>query len=404
MALILLAIPFFILLILIELFVDHYRGTGYYRLNDSIASLNAGILSRVTVIFWKLAPVVIYIYVYEHSALAEQPINLLTWVVAFVCYDFFYYWYHRISHERNIFWAAHVVHHSSEEYNLTTALRQTSGSLLSWLFFLPMAIAGINPVQMATVAALNLLYQFWVHSRHVPKLGCYEYWFVTPSNHRVHHAVNDQYIDKNYGGVFIIWDRLFGTFQEEITDVPCVYGIRKPLNSWNPIWTNLHYYSQLVKDAWHTRNWLDKLKIWFAPTGWRPADVAQRFPQKVFDISNHKKFDIPLNAITKAYALTHLILIILLLSHFMIASTELIGRDILLYGCIIYGSSFAVGLILEQSKLAVPVELLRLFLLAIILMTADINLYIKLSGIIIVLLSMAFSYKLVPDPRQPVSS
>ena len=174
MELILFAIPFFIVLIAVELVVDRYRDTGYYRLSDAITSLNAGILSRVTVIFWKLAPVVIYLYVYQHWALFEMPINSLSWIVAFVCYDFFYYWYHRISHERNIFWAAHVVHHSSEEYNLTTALRQTSGSILSWLFFIPMALAGIEPVQMVTVAALNLLYQFWVHSRHVPKLGWYE--------------------------------------------------------------------------------------------------------------------------------------------------------------------------------------------------------------------------------------
>ena len=399
MELILLAIPLFIVLIAIELIVDRYRGTGYYRLNDAISSLNAGILSRVTVIFWKLAPIAVYIYVYQHWAQFEVPLNGLTWVIAFVSYDFFYYWYHRISHERNIFWAAHVVHHSSEEYNLTTALRQTSGSILSWLFFLPMALVGFDPIQTATVAALNLLYQFWVHSRHVPKLGWYEYVFVTPSNHRVHHAVNDEYIDRNYGGVFIIWDRMFGTFQEELDDVPCVYGIRKPLNSWNPIWTNLHYYYQLIRDTWHTKRWADKIKVWFARTGWRPDDVSRRFPLKDFDINAYQKFDIQLPAFVKAYALAHLIFVILLLSHFMFVSTELVVMDILLYGAIIYGSSFAIGIILEQRKIALPIELIRLSLFAVLLLSIDTDMYLKFSGLMIILISMAVSYKLVPQNK-----
>ncbi len=157
--------------------------------------------------------------------------------MAFVVYDFCYYWLHRLGHERNILWAAHSVHHQSEEYNLSTALRQTStGFLLSWIFYLPLAVLGVPLAVFITVAALNLLYQFWVHTRHIPKLGWYEGFFVTPSNHRAHHAQNPLYMDRNYGGVFILWDRLFGTFQQEDDAEPPVFGVTRPLASWNPLW------------------------------------------------------------------------------------------------------------------------------------------------------------------------
>jgi sterol desaturase/sphingolipid hydroxylase (fatty acid hydroxylase superfamily) len=372
MNLILFAIPFFIVLIAMELAVDRYRGTGYYRMNDSISSLNAGIFSRVTIIFWRLAPVAVYYYVYQNWSVTELPVNGITWVVAFVSYDFFYYWYHRISHERNLFWAAHVVHHSSEEYNLTTALRQSSGSLLNWIFYLPMALVGIDPLQMATVAALNLLYQFWVHSRHIPKLGWYENWFVTPSNHRVHHAINDQYIDKNYGGVFIIWDRMFGTFQEEQAETPCIYGIRKPLSSWNPVWTNLHHYALLMKDTWYTKRWSDKVGLWFAKTGWRPQDVSEQYPLQPFNITTFKKFDTELSPFIKAYALSNLLLIIIGLGYFMLQSRAITTSELLSYGAIIYGSCFSLGLILENRRWALPVEIIRLVIIGTVLQHSSI--------------------------------
>ena len=135
-----------------------------------------------------------------------------TWIFAFIIYDFFYYWFHRISHERQIFWASHVAHHQSEDFNLSTALRQTgTGAFVSWVFYIPMFVIGTPSYVFVSVASLNLIYQFWVHSEHIPNLGWFENYFVTASNHRVHHAQNEQYIDKNYGGVFIIWDRMFGT-------------------------------------------------------------------------------------------------------------------------------------------------------------------------------------------------
>jgi hypothetical protein len=171
-----------------------------------------------------------------------------------------------------------VVHHQSEDYNLSTALRQTgSGWLFGWVFYLPMALLGFPPLVFGTVALIDLLYQFWVHTRQIGRLGWFDRWFCSPSNHRVHHAVNDRYLDRNYGGILMVWDRLFGSFVEEDDLEPIVYGTRKPLRSWNPVTANLEVYAALARDSWRARSWADKVRVWFKPPGWRPADVAARY-------------------------------------------------------------------------------------------------------------------------------
>lgn len=314
MNLILAAVPFFFLLIAIEIITDWYRKTGYYRLNDAISSLSLGVLSRVNGVARKFIPFTIYYLAFDHVAQFALPNETWVWLLAFVLYDFCYYWKHRLSHEINLLWAAHVVHHSSEEYNLTTALRQTSGDLFDWVFYLPLAILGIPPEILIAVGSINLIYQFWVHTRHIGKLGWYEWIFVTPSNHRVHHAQNDVYIDRNYGGVFILWDRWFGTFQEELDNEPVIYGIRKPLSSWNPVWANFQVYWRLISDAWYTARWQDKFAIWFKPTGWRPADVEKCRPLAKSNLQKFKKFDIPLGKSISWYCvLQHLLVIALAL-------------------------------------------------------------------------------------------
>ncbi len=298
------AIPFFFLLIALELGADYWRGVRTYRLADAINSLSAGVLSQALGLLTKALGILVYAVAFEQLALFQLDANALwVWLLAFVFYDFCYYWNHRIGHERNVFWASHVVHHQSEEYNLSTALRQTStGFLLSWIFYLPLAIAGVPPLVFLTVAALNLLYQFWVHTRHIPKLGWFEWIFVSPSNHRVHHAQNPVYMDRNYGGVFIIWDRLFGTFQEELDEEPVIFGVTTPLASWNPLWANLQFYVQLWRDAVRAASWWDKLRIWFMPTGWRPADVAAQYPLAKPDLASFRKFEVPLGRGRQCYA------------------------------------------------------------------------------------------------------
>ena len=296
------AVPFFFLLIGIELIVDRLRGTSSYRTADALNSLSAGVLSTTSGLLTKVVGLLTYSVAWQHLALFDMSAgSLWVWLLAFVFYDFCYYWNHRLGHERNVLWAAHSVHHQSEEYNLSTALRQTStGFLFSWIFYLPMAIAGVPSLVFFSVGALNLLYQFWVHTRHVPKLGWLEWIFITPTNHRVHHAQNPLYLDRNYGGVFIIWDRLFGTFQEEDEREPVIFGVTTPLASWNPLWANVQFYAQLWHDARRTASWWDKLRIWFMPTGWRPADVAAAYPQPKQDLAAFRKFDFSKSVLQEA--------------------------------------------------------------------------------------------------------
>ncbi|GGO66577.1 sterol desaturase family protein [Bowmanella pacifica] len=357
MSYVLWAIPFFFLLIGLELVAERLRHTQYYRVNDAINSLSAGVLSRVTGVVHKLIPFTVYALVYEHIAWLTLPDSLWVWLLAFVLYDFFYYWNHRLGHEVNVLWAAHVVHHSSEEYNLTTALRQSSTGLVSWIFYLPMAVLGITPEMMITVGSLNLIYQFWVHTRHVPKLGWLEWIFVTPSNHRVHHAQNQLYIDRNYGGVFIVWDRLFGSFQEELDDEPPLFGIRKALRSWNPLWANVHLYSQLLHDCWHASRWQDKFMIWFKRTGWRPADVEAKYPMAKADLSRFEKYDPPISTSTKWYSLIQHGLTILIALMLMLFSDELVVWQQWGLMLFVLFSTFSVGALMEQKWVARWLEL-----------------------------------------------
>jgi sterol desaturase/sphingolipid hydroxylase (fatty acid hydroxylase superfamily)/uncharacterized membrane protein YhhN len=293
---IVLATPVFFLLIGLEFAWGWARRRNTYRLNDAINSISLGMLSQVTTVFTRLFRVGIYNAAYGLVAIWHNDAFWMTWwggLLAVVFYDFCYYWLHRAGHESAIFWAAHVVHHQSEDYNLSTALRQTSsGALLGWIFYLPMALAGVPPLVFGIVSLVDLLYQFWVHTEHVPKLGWFDRWFCSPSNHRVHHAVNEQYLDRNYGGILIVWDRLFGSFAEE--GETCVYGTRSPLRSWDPLWSNGEVYWALLRDAWQTRRWQDKVRLFLKPPGWRPADLAARANKAPFDLSKVERFHPPM--------------------------------------------------------------------------------------------------------------
>jgi len=290
---IVLATPLFLLLIAVEFAVGLARRRNTYVTADALNSIGLGIMSQVLNVFSKLLMVGVYALAFEMLAPHPLPQDAAwVWVVGLLVYDFCYYWHHRLGHTVAVLWAAHAVHHQSEEYNLSTALRQTStGWLFGWIFYLPMAVAGFPPLVFGVVALVDLLYQYWVHTQQIGRLGWFDRWFCAPSNHRVHHAVNDKYLDKNYGGILIVWDRLFGSFIEEDDAEPCVYGTRTPLSSWNPLWANLHVYRDIAEDAWHARRWRDKLRVWVKPPGWRPADVAERFPKPAFDLAARRKYD-----------------------------------------------------------------------------------------------------------------
>lgn len=289
---ILYAIPVFILLIVLEAVVDRHSGRGFYRLNDALGSLATGMLNRTMGFVTLYLNWAAYTTLFGYIGYVELPQTALIWVVAFIVYDLFYYWSHRLAHTYSLFWNAHAVHHQSEEFNLTTALRQPfSGFVQGSLVYLPMALMGFSPLMVATVGALNLIYQFWVHTRYVPKLGWFESLFVTPSNHRVHHGMNDRYIDRNFGGVFIVWDRLFGTFQEELDTDPVIFGVRKPLNSFNPFYANFQIYAQMLKDIRLGGSFRLAFQVITSRTGQRPDDIAQRSPVERLNLSTFQPYN-----------------------------------------------------------------------------------------------------------------
>ena len=292
---IVLAMPVFLLAIAAEFAIGLARGRNTYRLNDTLGSLGLGVMSQVFDAFGTLFKVAMYSWVFQHVALFElSSTSPWVWIGALLGYDLCYYGLHRAGHRIGVLWAAHVVHHQSEDYNLGTALRQTSsGFLLGWVFYLPLAVVGVPPLVFGVVALIDLLYQFWVHTQQVGKLGWFDRWFCSPSNHRAHHGVNERYLDRNYGGILILWDRLFGTFAEEVDRDPVVYGTRAPLRSFNPLWANLQVYRELWLDSWRTRSWADKLRVWIKPPGWRPADVAARWPKPAFEIAALRPYDPP---------------------------------------------------------------------------------------------------------------
>ena len=298
------AVPFFLLAILIELAYGIIKKNNTYRLNDAISSLFMGSLRTANkVIIISIGGYVFYLIETHNSLWRMDGSSPLVWIFAFVIYDFFYYWFHRMSHERQIFWASHVAHHQSEDYNLSTALRQTgTGAFVTWIFYIPVFLIGVPSYVFVSVASINLIYQFWVHSEHIPKLGWYEKFFVTASNHRVHHAQNENYIDKNYGGVFIIWDRMFGTYKEEDDAVTPIYGIRSKIDTFNPIWANLHIYVKMFKDIWYAQSLKEKFFVPFARTGWQPSASSMAVEKDDFNPATFKKYDPQIPTKIKFYA------------------------------------------------------------------------------------------------------
>jgi len=371
MDLLALAVPFFLLAILVELSVAKFKGAQLFRSNDAINSLSAGILSTTTGYFTKFIALIVYSYLLGNHAFIDMPMTwfdtsprgVAMWVLAALAWDFFYYWNHRLGHEISILWAAHAVHHQSEDYNLTTALRQTSSSFLfSWIFYVPLFLIGFPLQVLITVNAVNLIYQFWVHTQLVDRLGVLDRILVTPSNHRVHHAQNERYIDKNYGGMLILWDRLFGTFADEQDDDPVVYGVRKPLSSWNPYWANVQVYDYLLSDAIMTERWRDKFGLWFRRTGWRPADVSNRFPKPPSDIAAFEKFDPDISSNTRRYVFAQFVVTVL----FVLFIGELFirgGTSLVIVPCLLLWTQlYALGVLNEGRPLARRIELLRLII------------------------------------------
>ncbi len=354
------SIPVFFLLIGVELLIDKLRKTGYYRLNDALSNINAGITEQVTGAFLKAFVVGVYAWIFDHWRVFTVEQTALTWIGLFIGVDFFYYWFHRLAHEINVLWGGHVVHHQSEEYNLSVALRQGAFQKFgSFLFYLPLAFAGFDPVMFIVVSQFQTLYQFWIHTKTIHLLPApLEFVLNTPSHHRVHHGRNPKYIDRNHGGTLIIWDRMFGTFQREEEEV--VYGITKPLHTWNPLRAQLDFWRDLAHDLAHTRSWADKFRLLFLPPGWFPAELGGPQRPPVITVATLDKFDTHIPAGLNYYVFVQFTLMLGATSYFLFSfdAMPLSSRLVLLVYILL--SITTVGLILENNRRAATFELIRL--------------------------------------------
>ena len=276
------AIPSFIVLILLEEFVARIKGMSINTHEDMISSLSSGMTNTIKDALKVGVLIISYAWLVDKIAIVKLEPLWLAVLIAFIIEDFAGYWMHRLHHRVNLFWNRHIIHHSSEEFNLSCALRQSISTIFrfSAVLMIPAALLGIPATIFAVLAPIHLFMQFWYHTRVINKMGILEYLIVTPSHHRVHHAINPEYLDKNYSQIFIIWDKMFGTFQPELKEVPPVYGTLRPVSTWNPVIINFKHVWQIIKDAWHSEKFIDKLKIWFMPTGWRPEDIKLKFPLK----------------------------------------------------------------------------------------------------------------------------
>ena len=354
-------VPVFTLMIFCEFLYGYLRKRNNYRLNDTVTSIGLGLMSRYPALLGLGVQGLVYAFIAKQFNLGFLgSYDPYVWVIAFVLYDLSYYWLHRSHHQIKVLWASHVVHHHGEEFNLSTALRQTGTDFLfKWIFYTPMLLLGIPVEIFVTVAALNLIYQFWVHTEHIGRLGVLDYILVTPSNHRIHHAQNKEYIDANYGGVFILWDRMFGTFIDERDDLKPIYGTSKPLNSWNPLWANLEVWSEMIKDTWRTKRWRDKIALWFSKPKWRPADVSEKYPIKKNDLTQFRKFDTKTSLFAKIFGFTHLVFVSIYTQGVLFNSASIVYVDLMLISFNIVTLMVFASFMYENRVFVYYLELIR---------------------------------------------
>lgn len=391
-----LSIPIFFGLMSIELVFEAITKKHTYRLNDAITNINLGALNQLTGIFTKIVTIGIYTATFELFAFTKLPANWITFILLFVLYDLCFYWSHRMAHEISLFWGGHVVHHQSEDFNLTVALRQSSTAFIwSFPFYLPLALIGFDPMQFVTVGAFNLLYQFWIHTEHINKLGWLEWIINTPSHHRVHHGRDPKYIDKNYAGVFIIWDRMFGTFQEE--EERPHYGITKPVNSWNPVYANFAHYIDLFRYVKQAHSFSDASKMLFKQPGWLPDYLGGvQSPGEV--PSDFHKFNEDVSYLwAKMYIFSQFVILMLITAFFLFEQEDFHQTAKIGFTLWIVWTSMMLGLLFEHRRKGLLIlEIVRLLALPVgIWMAAQMGIelpaFTLLAGITISVISVASS-------------
>ncbi|XP_067686163.1 alkylglycerol monooxygenase-like [Haliotis asinina] len=378
------AIPYFLLLMGLEVVVLSAQGKQLPRANDAFSSISAGLLSLLHGLLFRAVELACYIWVYEHFSFITLPWDCsLTWLLGFLGVDFTYYWVHRCGHEVNLLWAGHQAHHSSEDYNLTTALRQSAIlKYFTWVFYMPMALC-VPPSIFCVHNQFNLLYQFWIHTETIEKLGPLEYIINTPSHHRVHHGRNPYCIDKNFGGTLIIWDILFDTFQQEEARV--VYGLVHPLATWEPVTAQLCHLNHIVTSAKNTEGVGNKLSVIFKGPGWEPGKPRLGFKEDLLEVESPvRKYDHSVPVSLSVYIWTHFTAILvgylILSTHRQDYTTELVVTNVL-YICF---SLSTFGLMYDNWRHSPVMELVRCVAFIIACEVLDMPQYLELSPLSVI--------------------
>ena len=354
--------PAFLVLIIIEKIYGVYKKEDTVPIMDSVSSISSGITNAVKDVLGLSLTFISYDWMVSKVAIFDLPANALTYILAFIVIDFYGYWNHRWSHQINFFWNKHAIHHSSEEFNLACALRQTVSSFINLFTFLliPAAILGVPAKVIAITLPIQLFLQFWYHTKHIKQLGFLEKILVTPSHHRVHHAINPEYLDKNHSQIFIVWDKWFGTFQEEREDVPAVFGITRPAQTWNPIRINFQHMGLLISDAWRAELWKDKLTIWFKPTGWRPENFEEKYPvHKISNVYDFEKYGVVNSKKLMYWSLAQMLITLLFIS-WLFNNIGSIGLpNIFVYGAFIFITVYSYSELMDGRKFSLFWEVIR---------------------------------------------
>ncbi len=356
------AMPLFLVLIIIEKVYGYYKGEDTAPLMDSVSSISSGIINSLKDVLGLSVTLLSYEWMSIHLALFQQEVSIASILIAFIVIDFYGYWSHRLSHQINFLWNKHAIHHSSEEFNLSCALRQSISSFVNLFTFLllPAALIGVPAKVIAITLPIHLFLQFWYHTKHIKKMGILEKIIVTPSHHRVHHAINPEYMDKNHGQIFIFWDKLFGTFQEELDHVPAVFGITRPAQTWNPFRINFQHLWLLISDAWHAENWKDKFTIWFKPTGWRPENFEEKYPvAKITNVFDFNKYGTQHSSKLMYWSVIQMFVTLGLVSYLYLSIAQLNIQNIFIYGTFIFISVYSYTELMDTNKFSLFWETIR---------------------------------------------
>lgn len=354
--------PIFLILIIIEKIYGHYKGENTSPNMDSVSSVSSGMVNSVKDVLGLSITLISYDWIVSKIALSHLEATTFAYIIGFIAIDFYGYWSHRFSHQINFLWNKHAIHHSSEEFNLACALRQPISSFVNLFTFLliPAALFGVPSKVIAVTLPIHLFLQFWYHTKHIKKIGFLENILVSPSHHRVHHAINPEYMDKNHSQIFIIWDKLFGTFQEELEAVPPVFGITRPAQTWNPIRINFQHLWLMITDAWHAENWKDKFAIWFKPTGWRPENFEEKYPvHKIKDVYTFEKYGTQHSKKLMIWSMVQAIITLLFISY-LYNSIAIIGvPNVFIYGAFIFITVYSYTELMDARKISILWEILR---------------------------------------------